>query len=78
MLVLLDPDPAEKEIRLLEVTRSAPTLGDPLPVGFVPRPDLGVPDATTVLLLSPDEWDAVQAGRLDLPAGWSLERLQPL
>lgn len=78
LLVLLEPDPDEKEIRLLEVTRSAPTTGEPLPVGFMPRPDLGFPFPCTVLLLSPDEWDALQEGRLELPVGWRKERLENL
>jgi hypothetical protein len=78
LLVLLDRDPAEKEIRLLEVTPSAPTMGELLPVGFMPRPDLGVPFPSTVMLLSPDEWSAVRKGRLDLPEGWSSSRLETL
>ena len=57
-------------------TRSAPTTDDALPVGFVPRPDLGVPFPLTVLLLSPEQWDGVRAGRFSLPEGWSPDRLQ--
>lgn len=76
--VLLDPDPNENEVRLLEVTPSAPTTGELLPFGFLPRPDLGVPFLCTVLLLSPDEWEAVQEGRLELPEGWRRERLQDI
>src|SRR5262249_33520001 len=41
-LVLLDPDPTAKEIHLLEVTRRAPTTGQPFAVGFAARPDLGI------------------------------------
>lgn len=76
LLVLLDPDPDEKEIRLLEVTRSAPTTGEPLPVGFMPRPDLGFAFLCTVLILSQDEWDAVREGRLELPEEWRQDRLE--
>lgn len=65
--VLLDADPERREIRLVEVTRSAPTTGEPLAVGFLARPDLGVPFLSTVVLLSPEEWDAVREGRLELP-----------
>ena len=67
MFVFLDPDPDEKEIRLLEVTRSAPSTGHLLTVGFAARPDLGVLFPSAVLLLSPGEWHDVQAGRLELP-----------
>jgi hypothetical protein len=58
------------------VTRSAPTTGHLLAVGFAARPDLGVSFPSTVLLLSPEEWDAVQEGRLELPDDWSRSRLQ--
>jgi len=78
LLVLLDPDPEGKEIRLLEVTRSAPTTRHPFAVGFTARPDLGIPFPSTIFLLSPEEWDDVQAGRLELPDGWSRSRLEAL
>ena len=77
-IVLLAPDPDGKEIRLLEVTRSAPTIGQPLPVGFAARPDLGIPFPSAILLLSPEEWDAAQAGRLELPDEWGSGRLEAL
>lgn len=76
--VLLDPDPSTKEIRLLEVTSSAPTTGRPFPVGFAARPDLGVAFPLTILILSPEEWDAAKAGRLELPDGWSTDGLEAL
>lgn len=78
LLVFLAPDPHQKKIRLLEVTRSAPTLGDPLAVEFLPRPDLGYPFACTLVLLSPDEWEAVKDDRLELPIGFCKEALEPL
>jgi hypothetical protein len=78
VLVLLDPDPRGKEIRLLEVTRSAPTTGQLLAVGFAARPDLGVAFPSSVLLLSPEEWIDINEGRLELPDGWCRSRLQAL
>jgi hypothetical protein len=41
-----------------------------LPVRFAPRPDLGVPYDSVVVLLSPAEWEEVRAGRLPLPPEW--------
>jgi hypothetical protein len=76
--VFLNRDPQEKEIRLLEVTKSAPTLNEPMPIGFAPRPDLGVAYGLTIVLLSLEEWVAVQAGRLALPDGWDAGRLEEL
>ena len=71
-------DPERREIRLVEVTRSAPTTGEPLAVGFLARPDLGVPFLSTVVLLSPAEWDAVREGRLELPHPYGVGRLEAL
>ncbi len=76
VLVLLDPDPEGRDIRLVEVTRSAPATGELLAVGFLARPDLGVPFLSTVVLLNPAEWDAVEEGRLELPHPFALGRLQ--
>jgi hypothetical protein len=73
--VLWDPDPAERAIRLLEVTRSATTMGNLQAVEFVPRPDLGYPFAVTVLIVSPAEWLAVKAGTMELPEPFGLGRL---
>jgi hypothetical protein len=77
-LVFLDPDPTMKEIRLLEVTRKAPTTGQPFAVGFAARPDLGISFPSTVLVLSPEEWDAARAAQVALPDGFSINPLQPL
>ena len=76
--VFLFPDPQLANVRLLEVSRSAPRSGDVLPFGFEPRPDLGVPFASTVILLSPDEWRDVLAGALSLPPGWDLSKREAL
>lgn len=76
--VYLFPDPQLDDVRLLEVSGSAPRSGDVLPFRFEPRPDLGVPFASVVILLSPDEWKAVQSGTLPLPPGWDLSKREKL
>jgi hypothetical protein len=63
---------------LLEVSGSAPRSGDVLPFRFAARPDIGVPFASTVILMSPEEWKDVLSGALPLPPGWDLSRREPL
>ena len=70
--ILLLPDPAQAEIRLIEISASAPWSGDVIPFPFDARPDLGVFFPSVVILLHPQEWQDVEAGRLPLPAGWDL------
>jgi hypothetical protein len=76
--VYLFPDPQLADVRLLEVSGSAPRSGDVLPFRFEPRPDIGVPFASIVILLSPDEWKDVLSGSLPLPPGWELSKREPL
>ena len=75
--VLLDPDPQGREVRLVEVTHSAPTTDEPIAVGFFARPDLDVPFPCQIVVLSPDEWARVTAGRLALPPPFDAQRLEP-
>lgn len=70
--ILLIPDPAQAEIRLLEVSASTPWSGDVIPFPFDARPDLGIFFPSVVILLNPREWEDVEAGRLPLPLGWDL------
>jgi hypothetical protein len=77
-LIFLNHDPAEREIRLLEVSGSAPTTRELYPFAFTERRDLGINFPSIVLLLSPTEWDEVQSGHLTLPIGWSPIDLMPI
>ena len=61
---------AKDEIRLVEVTGSVGTTNDVLPFRFAARPDEGLPYPSVIVLLSPDEWRSVTAGKLKLPSGW--------
>jgi hypothetical protein len=76
--VYLFPDAQLADVRLLEVSKSAPTSGDVLPFHFSARPDLGIHFSSTVILLSPEEWHEVQAGKLPLPVGWDLSTKKAL
>lgn len=76
--VYLFPDPHLADVRLLEVSGSAPRSGDVLPFRFEPRPDIGVPFASTVILLNPDEWRDVLSGALNLPSDWDLTKRELL
>jgi hypothetical protein len=58
------------EVRLVEVSGSLAPSGEVLPFRFAPRPDLGVPYASVVVLLSEDDWTRLQKGDLKLPADW--------
>ncbi len=68
--VYLAPDPSEQEIRLVEVSRSVGTTGEVLPFRFGARADQGIPYPSVVVLLSPEEWEQLSAGKLQLPATW--------
>ncbi|AUX23098.1 uncharacterized protein SOCEGT47_036170 [Sorangium cellulosum] len=77
-LIFLNPDPAEQEVRLLEVSTAAPTSGELYPFSFAARPDLGINYPSVVLLLSHQEWTDLQQGNLQLPDGWTIDRLEKL
>ena len=66
--VFLSEDAAE--VHLVEVSGSVATSGEVLPFRFAARPDLGVPYASVVILLSEEEWVRVERGELALPPGW--------
>lgn len=76
--ILVSAEPARNELRLIEVSAVAPDSGEVFPFAFAPRPDLGVPCRTVVLLLSPREWSLVQQGTLSLPEGWDLSVFRPV
>jgi hypothetical protein len=66
--VFLAENPAE--VRLVEVSGSVSSSGEVLPFRFGPRPDLGVPYASVVVLLSEDDWGRIERGELALPPDW--------
>lgn len=72
------PTPQEDKVLLLEVSDAAPTTGEILPFSFAAAPDYGVEYPSTVILLSPSEWESVLQQRLNLPQEWNLAQAQDL
>lgn len=67
------------EVRLVEVSGSLESSSEVLPFRFTERTDLGIPYASVVILLSPEDWNLLKAGRLALPDGWgSADELQQI
>ena len=78
MVIKFFPAEQAEKIRLLEVSGSAPTTGEVMPFTFPADPRRGVGRPSTVILLSPDEWQKVQNGHLPLPPAWDLETAEDL
>jgi hypothetical protein len=49
-----------------------PTTGEVLPFSFQSDPERGVDYPSTVILLSPLEWQRIQNRELELPPGWDI------
>jgi len=68
----------ENEIRLIEVSSDAPSTGEILPVRFRADRTRGVDYPSTLVLLSPEDWERVKTKRLPLPPGWELSSAEDL
>src|SRR5687767_12503489 len=68
------PDSDQTTVRLVEISDGFPRSGRTLPVTFGRSPEF--PFRSSVVLLTPDEWQEVLGGSLTLPEGWELERRQ--
>ncbi|HZL37715.1 MAG TPA: hypothetical protein VFC78_20530 [Tepidisphaeraceae bacterium] len=64
------PDPSEKFVRLIEVSEEFMPTGAIQPLTL--RAFDIFPYKSSVALASPAEWQAVETGRIKLPAGWDL------
>jgi len=71
-LIKFFPANGTEEIRLLEVSEAVPTTGEVLPFSFQSDPERGVDYPSTVILLSPLEWQRIQNRELELPPGWDI------
>jgi len=63
------PDPALREVRLVEVSSSVGCTGEVLPFRFGPD-GAAMPYPTVVVLLSPEEMRDLREGTLSLPDSW--------
>lgn len=77
-VIKLVPVAPADEIHLLEVSSDAPSTGEVLSVRFNADPESGVDYPSVVVLLSLEEWPAVEAGQLSLPPGWDLSAAEDL
>ena len=77
-LVKLFSTSQQNEIHLLEVSAAAPTTGEIMPFRFGENLAHGVDYASVIILVSPEEWREVEAGRLPLPADWDLSTAEDL
>ena len=64
----------EKEIRLIEVNRTALPTGSVEVFRFAPSQD--VPFPMLIADVTPKEWDKIAGGDIRLPDGWDLESIQ--
>ena len=72
------PDASKDEVCLLEVSAAAPTTGEIMPFRFRADMASGVSYPSVVILVSPREWQDIQAGKLALPGGWDLTAAEDL
>lgn len=68
----------QNEIRFIEVNHLISETSDPQPIDF--GVDIGSDQAHTLYVLdvTPSQWIAIQAGHVQLPNGWTLDRMQKL
>ena len=58
-------------IKLLEVNTNTPESGI-MPLHFGPAPASGIPYASVIIEVSPDEFEKIRSNELKLPEGWSI------
>jgi predicted RNA-binding Zn-ribbon protein involved in translation (DUF1610 family) len=58
-------------IKLLEVNLNTPETGI-MPLHFGPSPASGIPYASIIIEVSPNEFEKIQSNELKLPEGWTI------
>lgn len=70
-----DSTDAHVTVLLLQVTEATPTSPDQVVTyGFAPSRDFQFPLA--LAQVTPAEWDDIKSGKLALPEGWRIDRVQ--
>ncbi len=67
-----------REVRLLEVNRLIAEITPPEPVDFGVDVDGAEAHTLYVLDVTPNQWEAIERGDIQLPPGWSLAGRQEL
>jgi hypothetical protein len=62
--------PDEGVVRLLETTTNVPASGEIFPMGYKARRERGLPYAIEIVLVHPDELEAIKGHTLELPERW--------
>jgi hypothetical protein len=70
-----EDDPREP-IKLLEINAATPATGSVEPFAFAPQGSVAFP--TVVAEVTPDEFERIKNRALELPKGWSLDRMKTL
>ena len=61
----------DEPIKLLEVNANTPETGI-MPLYFGPVPASGIPYASVIIEVSPNEFDKIKSNELKLPNGWAI------
>ena len=61
----------DESIKLLEVNANTPETGI-MPLYFGPLPASGIPYASVIIEVSPNEFDKINSNELKLPDGWAI------
>jgi hypothetical protein len=63
-------------IKLLEVNTNTSPSGI-MPIQFAPSPSSGITYPTTIIEVTPEEFEQIKLGKLRLPPGWEYEEPIP-
>jgi hypothetical protein len=71
--------PRADEVRMVEVSSAVDTTGEVIPFRFKAQPQNKLPFDTVLVLVSEEEYELLESGKLDLPEGWgSVEVLEQI